>query len=70
MPKPFDSYYGDEETAFPLIMCFKSQYEKNIFKYYSKERFWLKHKNDLYFLLIEKEHNTIKNERFKRRTDE
>ena len=52
IPKPFDVYGGD---AASIIMCFNTfdNYEQEIWKYYSKSKYWLKHKNDEYFLLIE-----------------
>ena len=55
-PEPFDIYLGDNSI---LIMCFYTKDvnydEENIFKFYSKDKYWLKYKNDLYFLLIKNE---------------
>ena len=52
--KPFDVYEGDDGVK---IMCFKTDEthiaETQIFRYYDEKKWWLKHKTDDYFLLIE-----------------
>jgi len=47
-PKPMEEYEGDD----CWIMVFDPKYEDTIWNYYSKSIYWLKHKNDAYFLLI------------------
>ena len=53
IPKPFDDEDG--------VMCFHTEmknywnnenYDEEIWKYYDKSKYWLKHKTDDYFLLI------------------
>ena len=52
--KPFDVYEGDDGVK---IMCFNTDEthfaETQIFRYYDEKKWWLKHKTDDYFLLIE-----------------
>lgn len=49
--KPFDTYCEDGV----IIMCFYTEDEDKIWDYYDKGKWWLKYKNDLYFILIRSE---------------
>ena len=48
VPVSFEEYEGDS----CWIKLFNTEYEDIIWNYYSKEEYWMKHKNDDYFLLI------------------
>ena len=49
-PKPFEEDFTDDEEK---ILWFEEEYETFIWEYYDPHKWWLKHKGDAGFILIE-----------------
>ena len=51
-PTPYETYEGDGGKTIMVFLCYP-KYEDDIFNHYSPTDYWLKHKTDDYFLLID-----------------
>ena len=49
-PNWIDEWLGDDDRK---IVMYRNRYESTIWNYYDKKKFWLKHKGDAGFLIIE-----------------